>query len=274
MGVDKWGHPRCCNLATPHPDPPPQGGREKNRRAKFDSPAPSPGSLLHNPTEPPCSSTTRSAPSPSCSIRRALPSSASGIVLGLIIGMLPGIGGLGGLALLIPFTHAMDTHTALAFLIGMWAVTATSDTIPAILFGVPGAIGSAATVLDGHPMAKRGEAGRAFGASFMSSIVGGLVRRHHSGGRDPDPAAVHAGDRHAGAARRVRARPHAGGVGEPGQRAQGADRRGVRRAARRGRRRGPVRPAALDLRRPVRPIPDRTACRSNASRSACSRFRS
>jgi TctA family transporter len=99
----------------------------------------------------------------------------SGIVLGLVIGMLPGIGGLGGLALLIPFTHAMDTHTALAFLIGMWAVTATSDTIPAILFGVPGAIGSAATVLDGHPMAKRGEAGRAFGASFMSSIVGGLI---------------------------------------------------------------------------------------------------
>lgn len=99
----------------------------------------------------------------------------SGICLGLVIGILPGIGGLGGMALLIPFTHAMDTHTALAFLIGMWAVTATSDTVPAILFGVPGAIGSAATVLDGHPMAKRGEAGRAFGASFSSSIVGGLM---------------------------------------------------------------------------------------------------
>ncbi len=97
-----------------------------------------------------------------------------GIVLGLFIGLLPGIGGLGGLALLIPFTHAMDAHTALAFVIGMWAVTATSDTVPAILFGVPGAIGSAATVLDGHPMAKRGEAGRAFGASFTSSILGGL----------------------------------------------------------------------------------------------------
>jgi TctA family transporter len=97
-----------------------------------------------------------------------------GVVLGLVIGILPGIGGLGGLALLIPFTHAMDAHTALAFLIGMWAVTATSDTVPAILFGVPGAIGSAATVLDGHPMAKRGEAGRAFGASFTSSIFGGL----------------------------------------------------------------------------------------------------
>ena len=97
-----------------------------------------------------------------------------GIGLGLVIGILPGIGGLGGMALLIPFTHAMDSHTALAFLIGMWAVTATSDTVPAILFGVPGAIGSAATVLDGHPMAKRGEAGRAFGASFTSSIFGGL----------------------------------------------------------------------------------------------------
>jgi len=97
-----------------------------------------------------------------------------GVVLGLVIGAIPGIGGLAGLALLIPFTYAMDPHTALAFLIGMWAVTATSDTIPAILFGVPGAIGSAATVLDGYPMAKRGEAGRAFGASFSASILGGL----------------------------------------------------------------------------------------------------
>ncbi|HSP49009.1 MAG TPA: tripartite tricarboxylate transporter permease [Pseudolabrys sp.] len=98
----------------------------------------------------------------------------SGVVLGLIIGVIPGIGGLAGLALLIPFTYAMDPYTALAFLIGMWAVTATSDTVPAILFGVPGAIGSAATVLDGYPMAKRGEAGRAFGASFSASILGGL----------------------------------------------------------------------------------------------------
>jgi putative tricarboxylic transport membrane protein len=97
-----------------------------------------------------------------------------GVVLGLIIGVMPGIGGLGGMALLIPFTYSLDPHTALAFLIGMWAVTATSDTVPAILFGVPGAIGSASTVLDGYPMARRGEAGRAFGASFASSALGGL----------------------------------------------------------------------------------------------------
>jgi TctA family transporter len=97
-----------------------------------------------------------------------------GVVLGLIVGVMPGIGGLGGMALLIPFTYSLDPHTALAFLIGMWAVTATSDTVPAILFGVPGAIGSASTVLDGYPMARRGEAGRAFGASFTSSALGGL----------------------------------------------------------------------------------------------------
>ena len=96
------------------------------------------------------------------------------VVLGLIIGVIPGIGGLAGLALLIPFTYAMDPHTTLALLIGIWAVTATSDTVPAILFGVRGAIGSAATVLDGYPMAKRGEAGRAFGVSFSASILGGL----------------------------------------------------------------------------------------------------
>jgi TctA family transporter len=97
-----------------------------------------------------------------------------GVFLGLIIGVLPGIGGLAGMALLIAFTYAMDPHTALAFLIGMWAVTATSDTVPAILFGVPGEIGSASTVLDGYPMARRGEAGRAFGASFTASVLGGL----------------------------------------------------------------------------------------------------
>ncbi len=99
---------------------------------------------------------------------------AFGVLLGLAIGVIPGIGGLGGMALLIPFTYGMDATTAIAFLIGMWAVTATSDTVPAILFGVPGAIGSASTVLDGFPMARRGEAGRAFGASFSASVLGGL----------------------------------------------------------------------------------------------------
>jgi TctA family transporter len=99
---------------------------------------------------------------------------ALGTVLGLMIGVIPGIGGLVGLALLLPFTFAMDPYTALAFLVGVQSVTTTSDTIPAVLFGVPGTTGSAATVLDGHPMAKNGEAGRAFGAAFTASVCGGL----------------------------------------------------------------------------------------------------
>jgi TctA family transporter len=99
---------------------------------------------------------------------------ALGTLLGLIIGVIPGIGGLVGLALLLPFTFAMDPFTALAFLVGVQSVTTTSDTIPAVLFGVPGTVGSAATVLDGHPMARKGEAGRAYGAAFTASVCGGL----------------------------------------------------------------------------------------------------
>ncbi len=97
-----------------------------------------------------------------------------GVVIGLVLGVIPGLGGLVGLSLLLPFTFNMDPYTALAFLMGLQAVVVTSDTIPAVLFGVPGTVGSAATILDGFPMAKKGEAGRAFGAAFSSSVIGGL----------------------------------------------------------------------------------------------------
>ena len=97
-----------------------------------------------------------------------------GAVLGLILGILPGIGGVAGTAILIPFTYGMDPITAFAFLLGLASTTATGDPIPAILFGIPGGAGSAATVLDGLPMARRGEAGRALSAAYMSSLMGGL----------------------------------------------------------------------------------------------------
>ena len=97
-----------------------------------------------------------------------------GCVLGLVLGILPGIGGLAGTAMLLPFTFSMDPYTAFAFLLGLGSTTATGDPIPAILFGVPGGAGSAATVLDGLPMAKRGEAGRALSAAYLSSMLGGL----------------------------------------------------------------------------------------------------
>src|ERR1700759_3104145 len=98
-----------------------------------------------------------------------------GVLIGLAIGVLPGLNGIVGIAMLIPFTYNMDQHTAMALLLGMAAVITSSDFISAVLFGVPGHVGAAATVIDGHAMARKGEAGRAFGAGFASSLAGGLV---------------------------------------------------------------------------------------------------
>jgi putative tricarboxylic transport membrane protein len=98
----------------------------------------------------------------------------AGCMMGLVLGIVPGIGGLAGTAMLLPFTFAMDPYSAFALLLGLGATTATGDPIPAVLFGVPGGAASAATVLDGFPMAKRGEAGRALSAAYMSSMMGGI----------------------------------------------------------------------------------------------------
>src|SRR6201988_3170948 len=97
-----------------------------------------------------------------------------GCMMGLVLGIVPGIGGLAGTAMLLPFTFTMDPYSAFALLLGLGATTATGDPIPAILFGVPGGAASAATVLDGYPMAKKGEAGRALSAAYMSSLMGGI----------------------------------------------------------------------------------------------------
>src|SRR5579859_7760517 len=99
----------------------------------------------------------------------------AGVLTGLAIGCVPGLGGVVGLAVLIPFTYGMDAYSAFALLLGMAAVTTSSDLIPAVLFGVPGHVGAAATVIDGHAMARNGEAGRAFGAGFAASLAGGLI---------------------------------------------------------------------------------------------------
>ncbi len=98
-----------------------------------------------------------------------------GMLLGFIVGLLPGIGGPATLALMLPFIFKMAPAEAFAFLLGMHSVAATTGDITSVLFGVPGEGLSAATVLDGHPMAKRGEAGRALGAALMSSLVGALI---------------------------------------------------------------------------------------------------
>ena len=97
-----------------------------------------------------------------------------GMAIGFAVGILPGLGGATTLALMLPFIYNMDPTTAFAFLLGSNAVTATTGDVTSVLFGVPGEGICAATIVDGHPMAKNGEAGRALGAALMSSLVGAV----------------------------------------------------------------------------------------------------
>ncbi|MDE0282356.1 MAG: tripartite tricarboxylate transporter permease [Gammaproteobacteria bacterium] len=100
---------------------------------------------------------------------------ALGVVMGLAVGVFPGLGGIAGLSLLLPFMFGMDPILGLALMIGMVAVVPTSDTFASVLMGIPGSSASQATVLDGFPMAKKGEAARALSAAFSSSLFGGLI---------------------------------------------------------------------------------------------------
>ena len=97
-----------------------------------------------------------------------------GVTCGLIIGIIPGLGGGIGLVLLLPFTFGMDSTPAFALLLGMYAVTMTGDTVTSVMLGIPGTSASQATILDGYPLAKQGQAQRALGAAFACSAFGGL----------------------------------------------------------------------------------------------------
>jgi TctA family transporter len=98
----------------------------------------------------------------------------SGVSIGFVVGLLPGLGGMATLALMLPFVFKMEPVSAFAFLLGMYSVVCTTGDITSVLFGLPGEATTAATILDGHPMAKRGEAGRALGAALSSSLVGAI----------------------------------------------------------------------------------------------------
>ena len=104
-----------------------------------------------------------------------LPLLLLGVLVGFAVGMLPGLGPSAALSLMLPYTFSMQPVEAFAFLLGMGAATGTGSDITAILFGVPGDADSAATMVDGRPMARNGEAGRALGAALTSSLFGGLI---------------------------------------------------------------------------------------------------
>lgn len=98
----------------------------------------------------------------------------SGVVLGIIIGALPGLGTAAGVAIMLPITLSLTPAQAIVMLGAIYAAGTAGGSITSILFRIPGEAQSAMTMLDGFPMAKRGEAGRALGLAMTASAVGGV----------------------------------------------------------------------------------------------------
>jgi putative tricarboxylic transport membrane protein len=98
-----------------------------------------------------------------------------GVLAGLVIGVIPGLGGTAAVAIMLPFVFILEQNQAMALIIGAVAVVHTSDTIASVLMGIPGSAPSAVLLLDGHEMAKKGQAARALSIAFMSSMFGGLI---------------------------------------------------------------------------------------------------
>ena len=98
-----------------------------------------------------------------------------GTIFGFIAGLVPGIGGRIGIILCIPFATFFDPLSGAVFLFAMHSVVHTAASIPAIVFALPSTAADAATVLDGYPLAKKGKAGLALGASLSASAIGGVL---------------------------------------------------------------------------------------------------
>jgi putative tricarboxylic transport membrane protein len=100
---------------------------------------------------------------------------AVGLVIGITLGMLPGMGPLLGVTLAIPFTFDMDPVSGVALLMGIYQGGSYGGAITAILLGIPGTPIAAATLLDGHPMARAGRASEAITLATLASWIGGII---------------------------------------------------------------------------------------------------
>ncbi len=103
-----------------------------------------------------------------------------GVTLGVLIGVLPGLGGANGVAILLPLTFVLaqqpgGTTTAIILLSCIYWGALFGGAITSILFNIPGEPWSVATTFDGYPMAQKGEAGKALTSAFTSSFIGALV---------------------------------------------------------------------------------------------------
>lgn len=99
---------------------------------------------------------------------------AVGAVLGLVVGMIPGVTISTGIIVVLPLTFVMDPTISIGLLLGIYAGGMTGGSYSAILLNIPGTPSASATILDGYPMAQRGEAGRALSVSIVASFLGGM----------------------------------------------------------------------------------------------------
>lgn len=97
-----------------------------------------------------------------------------GLIAGFLVGVLPGFEATNAVAILLPFSISLSTEAALLLMTGVYAGASFAGAVPAILMNVPGTAGTAATALDGYPLALRGQAGMAIGVARMASTVGGV----------------------------------------------------------------------------------------------------
>jgi len=97
------------------------------------------------------------------------------ILLGLIVGAIPGFSAANTIIILLPLTLALDPETGMVFMVALYASSRLGAGIPAILVNIPGTAGAAATPLDGYPMTKQGRGQQALAISFVCSTLGGLL---------------------------------------------------------------------------------------------------
>ena len=99
---------------------------------------------------------------------------AAGCFIGLIVGMIPGLTISTGIIIVLPLTFVLPPEISIALLLGLYVSGMTGGSFSAILLNIPGTPSASATAMDGHPVAQKGEAGRALGIAIVSSFLGGL----------------------------------------------------------------------------------------------------
>lgn len=100
---------------------------------------------------------------------------AFGVILGTLVGVLPGIGTVGTIALLLPFSYGMGTTAAIIMFCGIYYGSKYGGSTTAILLNMPGETASVVTCLDGHAMSQRGRGGAALAISAIGSFVAGTL---------------------------------------------------------------------------------------------------